>query len=270
VLEASADNSNNKDFYSTKLNGDQNWQDYRIDFISEKQLAGLQFLLSEKTEIRNIEIYHNGLPQKLTFENALATFSQNGYLVATAIDGKVAAAGNGWAISPQMGKDHYASFQVKSPSSFEGPTDLQIILKQEFQSGQHSLGRFRVAVTDVAKPISYGLPEEVIQILEIASDKRNSEQNKKISDAFKKADPERVALSNALTEASKPLPKDPKLTELETTLSNAEKPLPLPPEIVRLRRALSLSEKQLSNKRVIGAQDLAWALINTPAFLFNR
>lgn len=270
VLEASAANSNNKDFYSTKLNGDQNWQDYRIDFISEKQLAGLQFLLSEKTEIRNIEIYHNGLPQKLTFENALATFSQNGYPVATAIDGKVAAAGNGWAISPQMGKDHYASFQVKSPSSFEGPTDLQIILKQEFQSGQHSLGRFRVAVTDVAKPISYGLPEEVIQILEIARDKRNSEQNEKISDAFKKADPERVALSNALTEASKPLPKDPKLTELETTLSNAEKPLPLPPEIVRLRRALSLSEKQLSNKRVIGAQDLAWALINTPAFLFNR
>jgi len=60
------------------------------------------------------------------------------------------------------------------------------------------------------------------------------------------------------------------LTELETTLFNAEKPLPLPPEIVRLRRALSLSEKQLSNKRVIGAQDLAWALINTPAFLFNR
>jgi hypothetical protein len=169
-----------------------------------------------------------------------------------------------------MGKDHYASFQVKRPSSFEGPTDLQIILKQEFQSGQHSLGRFRVAVTDVAKPISYGLPEEVTQILEIAPDKRNSDQKKTISDAFKKADPERVALSNAITEASKPLPKDPKLTELETTLSNAEKPLPLPPEIVRLRRALSLSEKQLSNKRVIGAQDLTWALINTPAFLFNR
>ena len=217
MLEASATNSNNKDFYSTKLKGDQDWHDYRIDFISEKQFAGLQFLLSEKTEIRNIEIYRNGLPQKLTFENALATFSQNGYPVATAIDGKVAPAGNGWAISPQMGKDHYASFQVKSPSSFEGPTDLQIILKQEFQSGQHSLGRFRVAVTDLAKPISYGLPEEVVQIFGVAPDKRSPEQNKIISDAFKKSDPERVALNNAVTEASKPLPKDPNLTELETS-----------------------------------------------------
>ena len=127
-----------------------------------------------------------------------------------------------------------------------------------------------MAVTELAKPISYGLPEEVVQIFGVAPDKRSPEQNKIISDAFKKSDPERVALNNAVTEASKPLPKDPNLTELETTLSNAEKPLPLPPEIVRLRRALSLSEKQLSNKRVIGAQDLAWALINTPAFLFNR
>ena len=67
-----------------------------------------------------------------------------------------------------------------------------------------------------------------------------------------------------------PLPKDPKLIELESTLATAEKPLPLPPEVARLRRALSLSEKQLANKRVIGAQDLSWALINTPAFLFNR
>ena len=270
VLETSETNSNNKDFYSTKLKGDQDWHDYRIDFISEKQFAGLQFLLSEKTEIRSIEIYRNGLPQKLTFENALATFSQNGYPVATAIDGKVVPSGNGWAISPQMGKNHYASFQVKSPADFEGPTDLQITLKQEFQSGQHSLGRFRVAVTELAKPISYGLPEEVVQIFGVAPDKRSPEQNKIISDAFKKSDPERVALNNAVTEASKPLPKDPNLTELETSLSNAEKPLPLPPEIVRLRRALSLSEKQLSSKRVIGAQDLAWALINTPAFLFNR
>ena len=270
VLEGSPTKANKNDTFSTKLKGDQGWHDYRIDFILDKQLAGLQFLLPEKTEIKSVEIYRNGLPQKLTFENALATFSQNGYPVASAIDGKVAPAGNGWAISPQMGKNHYASFQVKSPATFDGPTDLEIHLKQEFQSGQHSLGRFRLAVTDLAKPISYGLPEEVVQIFGIALDKRSSVQNKKISDAFKNADPQRVSLLNAMNVAKNPLPKDPKLIELESTLATAEKPLPLPPEVARLRRALSLSEKQLANKRVIGAQDLSWALINTPAFLFNR
>ena len=57
---------------------------------------------------------------------------------------------------------------------------------------------------------------------------------------------------------------------LENALKTAELPLPLPPEVARLRRARDLSAKQLANKRVIGAQDLAWALINTPSFLFNR
>jgi WD40 repeat protein len=270
VLEGSPTKANKNDTFSTKLKGDQGWHDYRIDFILEKQLAGLQFLLPERTEIKSVGIYRNGLPQKLTFENALATFSQNGYPVASAIDGKVAPAGNGWAISPQMGKNHYASFQVKTPATFDGPTDLEILLKQEFQSGQHSLGRFRVAVTDLDKPISYGLPEEVVQIFGVDRDKRSPEQNKKISDAFKNADPQRVSLLNAMNEAKKPIAKDSKLTELESAVSNAEKPLPLPSEVTRLRRALSLSEKQLANKRLIGAQDLSWALINTPAFLFNR
>ena len=153
-----------------------------------------------------------------------------------------------------MGKTHYASFQVKAPTVFHGPTDLEILLKQEFQSGQHSLGRFRVAVTDIKKPISYGLPEEVVQIFAVAKEKRSPEQNKKVTDAYKKGNSERLILNKALLEARKPLPQDPKLTELEKALLSAEKPLALPPEVAQLRRALSLSKKQLANKRVIGAR----------------
>ena len=169
-----------------------------------------------------------------------------------------------------MGKTHFASFQVKSPVSYFGPTDLQITLKQEFQSGQHSLGRFRVAVTDVPKPVSYGLPADVKKIFAVEKTKRTPEQKKKLIAEYKKSDPKRVELVKTLAEASKPLPKDPKLSGLENALKTAELPFPLPPEVARLRRARDLSAKQLANKRVIGAQDLAWALINTPSFLFNR
>ena len=270
VLPESVKIANKASDHSVQLKGDNDWHDYRIEFHLEKDSNSFELLLSDKTAIQSIRLYRNGLPQKLSFENALATFSQGGYPVATAVDGKVAPSRNGWAISPQMGKTHYASFQVKNPVAFDGPTELEILMKQEFQSGQHSLGRFRVAVTDIDKPISYGLPDEIVKIFAVAKDKRSPEQKKKVSDAFKAGNPERVALNNALVEASKPLPKDPKLTEFETALAAAEKPLGLPPEVTRLRRALSLSEKQLADKRVIGAQDLAWALINTPSFLFNR
>jgi hypothetical protein len=270
VLTESVKIANKASNHSVQLKGDNDWHDYRIEFLLEKDSKSFEFLLSDKTAIQSIRLYRNALPQKLSFENALATFSQGGYAVATAVDGKVAPSSNGWAISPQMGKTHFASFQVKNPVSFDGPTELEIFMKQEFQSGQHSLGRFRVAVTDIDKPISYGLPDEIVKIFAVAKDKRSPEQLKKVSDAFKAGNPERVALNKALIEASKPLPKDPNLTELESALTMAEKPLGLPPEVTRLRRALSLSEKQLADKRVIGAQDLAWALINTPAFLFNR
>ena len=138
---------------------------------------------------------------------------------------------------PSHGKTHFASFQVKSPVSYFRPTGLQITLKQEFQSGQHSLGRFSVAVTDVPRPVSYGLPSEVKKIFAVEKTKRTPEQKKKLIEEYKKVRPERVKLAKTLNEASKPLPVDPKLSGLENALKTAELPIPLPPEVARLRRA---------------------------------
>ena len=57
---------------------------------------------------------------------------------------------------------------------------------------------------------------------------------------------------------------------LQDALARAEKPLPEDPQLAVLKRAVTLSTKQLTNKRLYGAQDIAWALINNPAFLFNH
>ncbi len=51
---------------------------------------------------------------KLKLFNAQADFSQASYNVTSAIDGKVAASGDGWALSPQIGKPHKASFDIQS------------------------------------------------------------------------------------------------------------------------------------------------------------
>ena len=249
------------------------WKTYRFEFSAAEDLTGLRFRPGGEMVLKSIRFYRNEAPVKLAFQKALATFSQKGYPVATAIDGKVAPQKNGWAIHDQLGKAHMAhmaSFETKKDLSLKGGSELTFTLKQEYQDGKHSLGRFRLAVTDAPRPVTFGVPSDVKQIFAIAKDKRNSAQKKKLVEAFKKNDSARANLNKALAEARKPLLADPKIKELQSDLTLAQKPVPVSPRIAILRRAMELSKKQLGNKRLIGAQDIAWALINTPAFLFNR
>jgi hypothetical protein len=44
----------------------------------------------------------------------------------------------------------------------------------------------------------------------------------------------------------------------------------LPYCVAKQHRDIALSEGQLLDKRLTATQDLAWALINSPAFLFNH
>jgi hypothetical protein len=60
------------------------------------------------------------------------------------------------------------------------------------------------------------------------------------------------------------------LKQLEADLAIAQQPLPVDPKLRQLRRAVALSEEQLKNKRLTVAQDIVWALINNPAFLYNH
>ena len=74
----------------------------------------------------------------------------------------------------------------------------------------------------------------------------------------------------ALYTAQLPVPEDPKLKELKAALTAAEQPVALDPKLAQLRTDAALSTTQLANQRLTGAQDLAWAIINNPSFLFNR
>ncbi len=37
-----------------------------------------------------------------------------------------------------------------------------------------------------------------------------------------------------------------------------------------LKKQVELSKHELDNQRLVGVQDLAWALLNSPSFLFIR
>ncbi|MFM8633260.1 MAG: hypothetical protein ACKOEX_00350, partial [Planctomycetia bacterium] len=83
-------------------------------------------------------------------------------------------------------------------------------------------------------------------------------------------DPLREKFAAELAAASQRIPPDPNLVTLAADLADAEKPLADDPGLVRLRADVAASSGQLANKRLTAVQDLAWALINSPAFFFNH
>ncbi len=147
---------------------------------------------------------------------------------------------------------------------------IQVVLHQNFSDGQSSLGRFRVSVTNSPKPLSFGLPEPIFNILAIDRDKRSAKQCQELADYFRANDTELQRLEQALRTAQEPLPEDPMLVRLQNRIQSLSQPLPVDRDVARLRKKINVSQQQLSNKRLTAAQDLAWALINNPEFLFNH
>jgi hypothetical protein len=139
--------------------------------------------------------------------------------------------GTGWAVSPQFGKDHVAIFETKLDAGHDGGTILTFAMSQQYPDGAHLLGKFRISVTTSPRPTSGStLPDTIAAILAISKDQRTAAQNEAL--------------------AAHVLGQD--------------------AELARLRSALAQAQETSKNARLLGVQDLAWALINSPAFLFNR
>ncbi len=163
----------------------------------------------------------------LSVNRVTADFSQDGFPVQGTVDGNPTT---GWALSPQPGKDHVATFELKEDMKFDGGTVLTLVLDHQYDE-LHSIGKFRVSVTTAKRPIDRPpLPANVAAILAVAADQRNDAQRAELTAHFRSLDA----------------------------------------EWVRLSKAVAIAAEQQKNQRLTGAQDLAWALINSPAFLFNR
>jgi WD40 repeat protein len=207
--------------------------------------------------------------QKVALQNALADFSQQNFPVANAIDGNLNG-DNGWAVSPAPGVTHWATFETKEPINYEGGTRLRITLHQLFNGRMYNLGRFRISVATAPRPVGLGFSEELAALAAVPAEQWNDQQKEAAAKFFRVADSDLRAKATALAESKKPLPIDPHLKELRETLEYVSRPVQVEPLLAQLRRDAELSTKQQGSRRLTAAQDLAWALINSPAFLFNH
>ena len=99
---------------------------------------------------------------------------------------------------------------------------------------------------------------------------RTKEQAETLLSYFRATDTELLKKQQALANDKSPLPIDPKLTELKAVATRAQEPIKIEAKLLQMRADVLTSAQQLNNKRLTGAQDLAWALINNSAFLFNH
>lgn len=203
------------------------------------------------------------------FNDAIADFSQGNFEVKKAIDGKRGDGNNGWAVSNQFGVPHYAAFKFTKPIGDEKGVRLRIELNQP-RPGGFSIGRFRVWATTSDTPLNIGLPATVADALKKPATARSAEEKNAIAAYWNDSDPELRKRRLTAGFHKLPLPIDPGITQRREAIATAELPIRLDPQLVQMRSDVEQSKLQIANPRLTAAQDLVWALVNTPAFLFNR
>jgi hypothetical protein len=131
------------------------------------------------------------------------------------------------------------------------------------------VGQFRLWYT-TDKHVGLGLPAEVAAAIKLAPEDRKPAQNAALIAYFRETDPESLKKQLTLAQSRLPLPTDQGVLDRRAALAKAEEPIRLDPKLVQLRQDNVQSKAQAGNRRLTGAQDLVWALVNNPAFLFNH
>lgn len=116
------------------------------------------FALSDlRAEVRPVGSKEAG--RTIALQHPRATFEQKGLPIAATID---AEPKSGWAVDPQFGKDHAASYVFAEPIVSDGSQELVLTLKFDINN-RHSIGRPRVSIhvlsPDVPAPASVASPE---------------------------------------------------------------------------------------------------------------
>ncbi len=133
-----------------------------------------------------------------------ADFSQKGFLVAAAMDGKN---DTGWGIGGEVGKSHDATFRFVRPIDGAKTKRLTVMLSQQYGK-EHVIGRFRLVGIEGETAESI-VPVELKRLLAIGSEKWTNESREQIVDWLVKFDPAASAIADELEAAEESGPKPP-------------------------------------------------------------
>ncbi|MDG2223907.1 MAG: PSD1 and planctomycete cytochrome C domain-containing protein [Rubripirellula sp.] len=176
----------------------------RIEALTDQAIPGKgpgrgdarssNIILSEVT----CELIADEAVVRLDLENAVADFSQKNWDVSNAIDGNRKT---GWAISPQFGKPHWASFVLSEPTAIAGSERLRVTLGQFYGRGR-VIGKPRLSIYS-GDPRFLDLPPSLRKLA--TKKKLNAADQKKLRTAFEKNNPILVRLDAEIAGLEKQL-----------------------------------------------------------------
>ena len=279
IRSAGGNKSRNLDFLLTSDLKNQKITGLMIESIPDETFGGFgaglnnngNFVISEVQSRWNTKAD----PKKvmpLAFSDAKADYNQKGFSVKNVFNGKVDRADKGWALAgSNLQAPHRAMLKYKKP--FNGDqkgSQLVVGILCRYGGGEYPIGRFRIWYTSDVDPLLEGIPAHIGEIVTIAPQVRTPEQKKILAEYVRDNDEDYLKKKFEHLKQQRPLPSDPKLIALQNALKIAQAPVQEALVIKQLRQDMNYSNQQIANRRLTAAQDLTWALINNPSFLFNR
>ena len=161
----------------------------------------------------------------LTFKAASADYTQEGHSVTNLIDGKP---GPGWAVSAAEERnkvERTAYFELEKPLSLPGGATLTVTLRNDSIWSQANVGRFRLSVTAMEKPVEVPhVSSHLRRILGESPANRTEKQTGDLNNAFREQAPELKPVREALAKLRE---REKKLKEeIPTTLVMKERKEP--------------------------------------------
>jgi len=207
--------------------------------------------------------------RKVKLVKGLTDFDQPSFSAAAVIDNKPKDQG-GWAINGAELSEHWAVFATEEPVKLNPGEVIQWRIHQFHDAVNHRLGRFRLSVGSRAGELTLGLTESLHAVAQVPKSSWSELVTKESLGYFRTSSSELRKLKDTLNKESKPLAEDEQVATLKKRIERLSVPLVDDSKLVRLRGDVKESETQRLQFRLTAAEDIAWALINSPAFLFNH
>jgi hypothetical protein len=201
IVQAEGPNPDNDTYVVTFQPGAGEWTGVRLETLTDESLpgnrvarGGVGYCLTE------VELHaeENGDARKLDIDGGSASLNETGFPFVAAFDGYPRT---GWGMRLGGSRRAYAAFTFAEPVRAGSNTLLCVTLRHDSLIRRATVGKFRLAVTDVPNPTHHtnGVPDDVLKALRVPIEERSPKQQKKIAEFYRTIAPELRALNRQIT-----------------------------------------------------------------------